>query len=353
MAELTLIYSGEIDAKWLNWIKEALASHDDLVFASANTVFQVDTIKTERLIIICDLNEIGRDEGVDQLVKQWKCQSLQGKVIGLICRSQNDWHTKTYARSMALILNALGATLIGKPLVELLPKFENFAAWKKSSEMDLEAIAKFRVEDLVFRVKEYEHQPITEPKVLVLHACSEKTSNTLALWRMVSKNFSIKCTGGQIREVYIERGSITDCIGCDYTICVNEARSLNCVVGGQFVHEIMPALEWADVIVWLCPNYNDTLSADLIAVINRMSGFYRTRDLSVKAVFAVIISGNSGTDAVANQLIGSLNLNKGYQLPPKFCLSEIANDPLSVLNKEGIEDKAKAFAMGMTAFICE
>ena len=63
-----------------------------------------------------------------------------------------------------------------------------------------------------------------------------------------------------------------------------------------------------------------------------------------KAFYAVIVSGNSGSDTVAKQLIGALNINKGFQLPPNFVIMATANDPLKVLEIEGIEDKAKVMA---------
>lgn len=353
MAKITMIYSNQCETQWLNWLKSCVHGPQEVLWENSLRVQAVNQLQTEALIILCDLNEIGRDEGIDQLVKVWRKQSLRGKTIGLICRTQNDWHTKTYSRSMALIMNDLGAVVLGKALVEILPGYHNFSAWKKSSAMTLEEIAKSRVTDLVERLSKFNTMKVHQPKLLVLHSCVERTSNTLALWRLTESALKLKKPEIQIRECYLARGSITDCIGCDYKTCTDEAQNLSCVVGGQFVEELMPALEWADAIVWLCPNYNDTISADLIAVINRMSGFYRTRDLSRKAVYAVIVSGNSGTDAVANQLLGSLNLNKGYMLPPQFCLSEIASDPLSVLEKSGVRDKAEAFADNMLAHLCE
>lgn len=348
-----MIYSNQCETKWLSWLKTCVKIPSEVIWENSLRLQSVKCIQTDALIFVCDLNEIGRDEGIDQLVKAWRSQSLRGKTIGLICRTQNDWHTKTYARIMALIMNDLGAAVLGKALVEILPDYDNFSAWKKSSHMSLEEIAMSRISDLIQRMADFTHKKDEKPKILVIHSCSEKTSNTLALWRLVEASIQKKAPQVEIQERYLARGSVTDCIGCDYKVCIGEAQKLNCVVGGQFVDEIMPSLEWANAVVWLCPNYNDTISADLIAVINRMSGFYRTRDLSHKSVYAVIVSGNSGTDAVANQLLGSLSLNKGYMLPPQFCLSEIASDPLSVLGKRGVQEKAEAFAGNILEHLCE
>ena len=308
-----------------------------------------------KLLFLCDLNEIGRDTGIDALVAKWKKANLRltEVYIGIVSRSMNDWHTKTYARGILLLLNDLGATIIGKSLVEILPNFENFAAWQKNDPSSLESIASGRVSNLAVRLAASQLRKKAKPKLLVLHSSNSKTSNTLALWRLVAEELAVHDCCSDIREIYIERGSITDCIGCPFDVCVAHAKRLSCVVGGQFVEEIMPAMTEADVLIWLCPNYNDTIGADLIAVINRMSGFFRTQELSSKVVYGVIVSGNSGTDAVANQLIGSLNLNKGFTLPPNFCLTEIANNPLSVLEKPNIREKAKVFSAKIKDEICE
>lgn len=356
MADLIVVYNPQIDPTWLEWNKNAINAADvAAIYKDTIEMEKMDDVTGLKLLLLCDLNEIGRDTAIDALVTKWKRSDLRltGVYIGIISRSMNDWHTKTYARGILLLLNDLGATIIGKSLVEILPMFENFTAWQKNDKASLEVIASSRVSNLAVRLATSQIIKIAKPKILVLHSSNSKTSNTLALWKLVAEDLMTHDCCGTIKEIYIERGSITDCIGCPFEVCVAEAKQLSCVVGGQFVEEIMPAMDEADVLVWLCPNYNDTIGADLIAVINRMSGYFRTRELSAKVVYGVIVSGNSGTDAVANQLIGSLNLNKGFSLPPNFCLTEIANNPMSVLEKANIREKAKGFSAKIMAEICE
>lgn len=55
----------------------------------------------------------------------------------------------------------------------------------------------------------------------------------------------------------------------------------------------------------LCPNYNDALSANLTAFINRLTSLFRTTRFYDKALFAVVVSGYSGSDIVAEQLIAA------------------------------------------------
>lgn len=319
----------------------------------------MNSFKGKRLLLLCDLDVIGRDLEVDQLIAEWTVQKSQGvsgmedTCVGLVTRSPSEFFTKSYARRTVWLLNAMGATIIGRPLVELLPNFENFMTWKKTSSLSLEDLAASRIVDLAKRLLAYEPKKYKQPKLVVIHSSDEKTSNTLALWRQIQKELIKIEAPFDIQEVYIKRGSITDCIGCKYEICISEAKKLSCVLGGQFVDEVMPAIDSAHVIMWICPNYNDTIGGDLVALINRMSGFYRTRDLSEKKIYSVIVSGNSGTDSVASQLIGSLVLNKGFALPPYFCLTEIAGDPLSILEKPSLESKTSHFAHRLIHDNCE
>lgn len=361
MAELTVVYSSETDQSWLALIKAALKDMGlELSFWKTQRLAEETSLSGRRFLFVCDLNEIGRDKGIDELLISWKKRQARGErrllagvYAAIISRSMTDWHTKTHARSLALFLSDLGASVIGKPLIEVLPNYENFRTWKKTSSLSLEGIGLERIQDLARRLSETALPKLKAPRILVLHTCDYRTSNTLALWHLTRQHLESLTSACQIHEIYMPRGSITDCISCPYNVCVGLAKELDCTVGGQYVEEIMPHMAAADVILWLCPNYNDTLSADLISVINRMSGFYRTRDLTEKRIYGIIVSGNSGTDAVANQLIGSLNLNKGFALPPHFCLTEIANDPLSVLEKPGISEKARAFAQQICREICE
>ena len=95
----------------------------------------------------------------------------------------------------------------------------------------------------------------------------------------------------------------------------------------------------------LCPNYNDALSANLTAAINRLTALYRTTSFADKAVFAIVVSGYSGGDIVACQAAGAMNMNKGFWLPANFCLLETANDKGEALAL--IQDRADRFAENM------
>ena len=100
----------------------------------------------------------------------------------------------------------------------------------------------------------------------------------------------------------------------------------------------------ADAVVLLCPNYNDALSANLTAAINRLTALYRAAPFTHQAVVAIVVSGYSGGDIVASQVVSALNMNKGFWLPPEFCLLETANDAGDAIALPGIEARLDRFA---------
>ena len=145
----------------------------------------------------------------------------------------------------------------------------------------------------------------------------------------------------------LRNGTLEDCAGCPYTTCLHFGEQGGCFYGGVMVQEVYPAIREADAVVLLCPNYNDALSANLTAAINRLTALYRTTSFADKAVFAIVVSGYSGGDIVACQAAGAMNMNKGFWLPANFCLLETANDKGEALALPGIQDRADRFAENM------
>ena len=80
------------------------------------------------------------------------------------------------------------------------------------------------------------------------------------------------------------------------------------------------------------------------AAVNRLTALYRTTSFAQKAVFALVVSGYSGGDIVASQIVSALNMNKGFWLPPQFCLLETANDKGEAERLPGIEERVARFA---------
>lgn len=110
------------------------------------------------------------------------------------------------------------------------------------------------------------------------------------------------------------------------------------------VQEVYPAVRRCDALVMLCANYNDALSANLTACVNRLTALFRQQRFYDKRLFGLVVSGYSGGDLLARQLISALNMNKSFFLPPYFCLLETANERGSLVRLPGIAQRASAFA---------
>lgn len=175
----------------------------------------------------------------------------------------------------------------------------------------------------------------------MLHASSHKTSNTLEVWNAVKEKIEDHV---EIREVSLRNGTLEDCSGCPYQMCLHFGERGKCFYGGPIVESVYPGIQWADGILLLCPNYNDALSANLTAFINRLTALFRTTRFYDKALFAIIVSGYSGSDLIAGQLITALNMNKTFYLPGNFCIMETGNSPGSAMKRDGIGDRIQAFA---------
>ena len=234
-----------------------------------------------------------------------------------------------------------GCAFPGRPLVEATGDLRNFTVQAKNANCSLEEAYRLSASDLVDRVLTFSPPRRPRPKLLVLHASNRKTSNTLALWSRCRERLSSAC---DITEIGLRNGTLEDCAGCPYTMCLHYGEQGGCFYGGVMVQEVYPAIREADAVVLLCPNYNDALSANLTAAINRLTALYRTTPFTDKAVFAIVVSGYSGGDIVARQVVSALNMNKGFWLPPEFCLLETANDAGTAVTLPGIEERLNRFA---------
>ena len=126
-------------------------------------------------------------------------------------------------------------------------------------------------------------------------------------------------------------------------MCLHFGEQGDCFYGGVMVQEVYPSIREADAVILLCPNYNDALSANLTAAITRLTALYRTTPFSDKAVFALVVSGYSGGDIVASQVVSAMNMNKGFWLPANFALLETANDAGTAIALPGIDERLDSF----------
>lgn len=273
---------------------------------------------------------------------------LEGCVVGALIDGQSECYTKSVGRELLFTANGCGGLLPGKPLVEGTGSLSNFQVVSQTQDISRELAYKQAARALVARICSFERRVYTRPRVLTLHASNRSTSNTLLLWGMVRQHMAGDM---DIHEIALRNGAVADCEGCAYTACLHMGERGSCFYGGVMVEEVFPALMQSDALMLLCPNYNDAVDANMTAFINRLTALFRLQNFYEKAVFALVVSGYSGGDIVAKQLLSSLNINKTFQLPPRFCMIETANNPGSILQIAQIEEKARAYAQAMKSYL--
>lgn len=342
MEKLTVLLPGEISDRLKMMLEYSLKSY---IFEIIKTSDEIIDLKNKRILFAVELNQTGINIELFKMLEKIKLGGgnfLEGSVGSIVVNSSNEFFTRNIARMIILYANMAGCLFIGRPLLEATGSLKGFSSYTKKYDMNLyeACVNEFKktVESLVdFKIKQFQ-----KPKIIALHASNYKTSNTLALWQMVKENF--KNQNVEIKEIHIENGSVKDCRGCVYKACKHFSKYTNCFYGGVMVEEVYPAIIESDILIMLCPNYNDSISANMSAVINRLTALFRKVKFYDKYLYSVIVSGHSGSDIIAEQLISALNINKTFMLPPKFALMETANDMGDIYKIENIELTAKNFA---------
>jgi len=340
------IIPGKLSNSFANSLKKAAENYNQYNHLVIKKFTDIIDLRDKKIVFAIELDECGFNIPLGEILlklKEGGKDSLSDSKAVIIIHSPNELFTKNTARRIVFLANLLGCRFPGHPVVEATSNLSNLATWQKIYDMSLEKIYQKQIQELIGKLIMERLTIIKHPKILVLHSSSFKTSNTLMLWRMVKDNLR----GENLRELHVENGTVVDCRGCSYRTCIHYSEEKSCFYGGIMVKEILPAIEEADCTLWLCPNYNDAVSAKLMAVINRLSVLYKRVKFWDKSLFSIIVSGNSGSDCVAEQLLGALNINKGFRLPPYFALMATANDPGAIRKVQGIEKEAERFAQNM------
>lgn len=270
---------------------------------------------------------------------RWK-----GAMGAMVVDGAGELYTKQAAQAVALAANLAGCLFPGKPLVEGTGSLYNQHILANRLGNTLEEAYFASAQSLVQRLASFSPPRFSRPRILMLHASDNRRSNTVAMGNAVCEHLAPFC---RIQTMCLQNGAIYDCRGCSYTACLHYSRSGTCYYGGALPKEVFPAILDSDAVLLLCPNYNDSVSANLMAMINRMTSLLLQQPLYDKYLYAIVVSGYSGGDLVARQVLGALCLNKTMTLPPNFCLFQTANDPGTAMKAPGISKRTQAFARQM------
>ena len=339
---LTLIVPGQASSPRFTQTLEAATKGHSTETLSTLTA----PLKNRRILFAVSLNAGGiNHEFLDLLAfLRTHPDALQGCVGGVLVDCDSDLYTKAAGRDLVLAASLAGCTFPGRCLVEVTASLQNYTVQARNANCTPEEAFRLAAADLAERVLSFTPPQHERPNLLVLHASNHRTSNTMALWKQVRQRLEPAC---DITEIGLRNGTLEDCSGCPYTMCLHFGENEDCFYGGVMVQEVYPAIRAADAVVLLCPNYNDALSANLTAAINRLTALYRTTQFHDKAVFALVVSGYSGGDIVASQVVSAMNMNKSFWLPAEFCMLETANDAGTAMQLEGIEERLETFAQNI------
>lgn len=343
MKEIIVILPEEPSILLNKMISSTLGNRD---YTTINNINNIDNLQNKYILFAIELNEIGTSNNLNNIFSYLYSigqDALFGSRACILIHSKYSMFTKTYAQDVIFLANNLGCSFVGRPLVEATANLENYVTMEKVYNIPLEDICLLQCQQLGERF--LDETLINKNKnLLVLHSSNREISNTLSLWDMVKSNLN----NFNITEINIGNGKILDCNGCSYKTCKYLGKQSKCFYGGIMVEEIYPAILESSSILFICPNYNDMLTANIVATINRLTALYRLTKFYDKDIYAIIVSGYSGGDALAKQLISSLNMNKTFNLPPYFSLMATANDKGSIFNVPNIESIAQSFAKKIT-----
>ena len=302
-----------------------------------------ESLRGRKLVFAAALDRFGPGEDFCRLLRTLRASEdgLDGASAALLIDGAGEGGTKAAARALVLAANGAGCAFPGKPLVEGTGSLHNLDVLSRNMGLSQAETYRETARALLLRLSGFSPPKPERPRVLMLHASDHATSNTLALGGALRGRLEPDIA---FEELSLRNGAVFDCRGCSYTVCSHYAKSQSCFYGGSIVDEVYPALMRAGALLLLLPNYNDSVSANIMAFINRLTSLQLFHDLGEKYLFAVVVSGYSGGDLVAQQALGALCLNKGFLLPPRFCLMETANDPGAALAAPGVAQRLDAFA---------
>lgn len=297
----------------------------------------------KRLLFAVAVDAYGPDGAFCALLRALRMTPgcLAGAAGALVVDGGGELYTKQAAQELVLAANLAGCAFMGKPLVEATASLYNQHILARQLGLSWYETYVYQLRLLAGRLLAFAQPRYSAPRLLVLHASSNRRSNTVWLGRQTVERLPDAI---RTREICLQNGEIYDCRGCSYAACAHFAESSTCFYGGAMASEVLPAIAESDALLLLCPNYNDAVSANITALFNRLTSLLVKQDLYGKYLYGIVVSGYSGSDLVARQLLGAMCLNKTAMLPPEFCLMQTAHDAGAAQALPGVKQTLDGFA---------
>ena len=209
-------------------LDRALAGREVRLVRRAEDLSQ---LQGERILFALSLDEAGQNFEYYRMLSQLRREPelLEGCTGGLVVDGPGELYTKSTAAELALAMNRAGCALLGRPLVEATGSLANFRIQAKNLGTDLAGAYEAAVADTAQRLEHEVFARHVRPKLLVLHASSHHTSNTMALWSALHQRLG---ENWDVTEIGLRNGTLSDCAGCPYTMCLHFGERGGCFYGG-------------------------------------------------------------------------------------------------------------------------
>ncbi len=129
-------------------------------------------------------------------------------------------------------------------------------------------------------------------KILILNGSPRKNGATAKLKDAFIEG--AKTNNNEIKEHYITGMKINYCIGCDSCLRTHEG----CIQKDDDMSIIYDDLNWADVIVFVSPQFWGTITAQLKVVLDRMFAWLNIEPKKKEMVYIMTARGNEYTMAL-------------------------------------------------------
>ncbi|MFM9412838.1 NAD(P)H-dependent oxidoreductase [Peptococcus simiae] len=306
----------------------------------------LDKARGRHILFAVSLDESGMNAELDAMKRRLARDPslLHGSTGALLVDGPGDLFTKSVAREIVFYTNRAGCAFIPKALVEGIGDLYNFELRAQLLDTDLASAYGYHLAELVDRLQE-DRPPLLVPpaRLLAVAATSRmKVANTVCFWELVREALPAPL---ETDFMNLGKGQIADCRGCSYAACTERG----CPDRDLMVESGFDRVAQADALLVLAPNLNDGLGPDLVAFINRLTHLANTDRITGQWLYAIIVSGYSGSDLLARQLLNAFCLNKGFRLPPYFAAMVTANRPRAILERDHIKERARLFARQIAA----
>ncbi len=307
---------------------------------------ELDICAGERLLFAIALDRGGMNAGLDRIKRRLAAEPglLHNATAAICVDGPGQLFTKSVAREMVFRANRAGCGFIPKPLIEATGNLYNFELRAHLLDTDLDDAYAHHLGLLVERlIADDAPEPSRPAKLLAICSTNRaKVANSVCYWNLVRE-----ALGDDIDAelVNLGKGKVYDCRGCTWERCTGHG----CPQPDPLRDGIFERIAEADAMLLLAPNLNDSIGADLAALVNRLTHLANCGLIRSQYAYAIIVSGYSGGDLLARQILNGLCLNKGFRLPPYFAAMETANRPRAIMEDPDVANRAARYAAHIRA----